>query len=154
MRIFAQYPIETAADGWRQDFAAVMLAYGCDPIGIQNSALKKIQPSEELDSMEGEKPLRQICKPEIESPKTALVSNMMNGQHGLERQPLRMHKHRHQRGSPIVRMQNLQLRRQSARQLQRRLAKKDKSRGVILIRLAPFAVHSVAIEKFVAANQI
>src|SRR6266496_3594804 len=133
MRIFAQYPIETAAAGWRQDFAPIILAYGCDPIGIQNSAFEKIQPSEELDSMQGEKPLRQICKPEIKSPKTALVSHMMDGQHGLERQPLCTHKHRHQRGSPIVRMQNLQSRRQSASSLQRRLAKKDKSRGVILI---------------------
>src|SRR4030095_13937832 len=99
MRIFAQYPIETAAAGWRQDFAPIMFAYGCDPIGIENSAFEKIQPPEELDSMQGEKLLRQICKPEIESPKTALVSNMMNGQHGLERQSLRMHEHRHQRRS-------------------------------------------------------
>src|SRR4029450_6115558 len=153
MRIFAQYPIETAGAGWRQDFAAVMLAYSCDSVGIQNSAFEKIQPSEELDSMQGEKPLRQICKPEIESPKTALVSNMMNSQHGLERQPLGMHEHRHQRRSPAVPVQDLQFRWESARQLHRRLAKKDKSRGVILIRLAPFAVNSVAIEKFIAANQ-
>src|SRR5947207_9324253 len=115
MRIFAQDPIKAVAAGWRQDFAAIMFAYGRDLIGIQNSAFEKIQPSEELDSIQGEKSLRQICKPEIEAPKTALVSHMMNGQHGLEWQSLRTHKHRHQRGSPIVGMQNLQLRRQSAR---------------------------------------
>src|SRR5581483_6470049 len=131
-----------------------MLAYGRDPVGIQNSAFEKIQPSEELDPVQGEKPLRQICEPEIEAPKTSLVSDMMNGQHGLERQPLCMHEHRHQRRSPIVRVQDLQLRCQSARQFQRRLAKKDKSRGVIFISFAPFAVNSVAIEKFIATNQI
>src|SRR6266496_6064530 len=119
MRIFAQSAIETTSAGWRQDFPPIMFAYCCDPIGIQNSAFKKIQPSEELDSMEGEKPLRQICKPEIESPKTALISDMMNGQHGLERQPLRMHKHRHQSRSPVVHVQDLYLRRQSATELQR-----------------------------------
>src|SRR5947207_6243605 len=91
MRIFMQDPIEAAAAGWRQDFAAIMFAYGRDPVGIQNSAFEKIQPSEELDSMQREKPLRQICKAEIESPKTALVSHMVNGQHGLERQSLRTH---------------------------------------------------------------
>src|SRR5215510_6293264 len=107
MLIFTQHPVETAAPGWCQDFAAIMLAYGCDPIGIQNSALEKIQPSEELDSMEREIPLRQICKPEIESPKTALVSNMMNGQHRLERQPLRIHEHRYQRRRPVVQVQDL-----------------------------------------------
>src|SRR6266487_1405048 len=97
MRIFAQYPIEAAAARWRQYFA-----------------FEKIQSPKKFDSMEAEKRPRQICKPEIESPKTALVNHMMNGQHGLERQPLRMHKHWHQRGSPVVCMQNLQLRRQSA----------------------------------------
>src|SRR5438128_151236 len=115
MRILAQYRIEAAAAGWRQDFAAIMFAYGRDPVGIQNSAFEKIQPSEELDSMQGEKPLRQICKPEIESPKTALIGHMMNGQHGLERQPLRINKHRHQASRPVVRVENLQLRCQSTR---------------------------------------
>src|SRR2546430_17601192 len=134
MRIFAQYSIEAVAAGGRQDFAPVMFAYCCDPIGIENSALEKIQASEKLDSIEGEKPLREICKSEIESPATALISDMMNGQHGLERQPLRMHKHRHQSRSPVVHVQDLYLRRQSARELQRRLAKKDKPGGVILIR--------------------
>src|SRR6266496_3149713 len=107
MRIFAQDPLEAAAAGWRQDFAAIMFAYGRDPVGIQNSAFEKIQAPEELDSIQGEKPLRQICKPEIESPKTALVSHMMNGQDGLERQPLRINKHRHQSSRPVVRVENL-----------------------------------------------
>src|SRR6266436_6484815 len=115
MRIFAQYRIEAAAAGWRQDFATIMFAYGGNLIGKQYPALEKIQSSKKLDAMEGEISRRQVCKREIESPKTALVSNMMNGQYGLERQPARMHKHRHQRRRPIVCMQNLHLRRQSAR---------------------------------------
>ena len=46
MRIFAQYPIEPAAARWIQNFAPVIFAYGCDLIGVQNSALEKIQPSD------------------------------------------------------------------------------------------------------------
>src|ERR1044072_3775085 len=101
MRIFAQYPIETAAAGWCQNFTSIVFAYGCDPVGIQNSAFEKIQPSEELDSMQGEKLFRQICKPKVESPEAALIGDVMNGQHGLEREPLCMHEHRHQRCGPV-----------------------------------------------------
>src|SRR6266487_3425683 len=97
MRIFAQYPIEPVAAGWRQNFAPVMFAYGCDLIGVQNSAFEKIQPSEKFDPMQGKKSLRQISKPEIESPKTALISDMMNRQHSFERQALRIYEHRDQR---------------------------------------------------------
>src|SRR6266540_5384062 len=107
MRIFAQYPIEHVAGGWRQNFTPVMFAYGCDLISVQNSALEKIQPPEEFNSMQGKKSLRQISKPEIESPKTALVSDMMNGQYSFERQALRIHEHRDQRRRPIVNVQNL-----------------------------------------------
>jgi len=107
MRIFAQYPIEPMAAGWRQNFTPVMFAYGCDLIGVQNSPLEKIQSSEEFDSMKGKKSLRQIGKPEIESPKTALIGDMMNGQHSFERQALRIHEHRHERRRPIVHVQNL-----------------------------------------------
>src|SRR6267378_451466 len=107
MHIFAQYPIEPVAARWRQNFAPVMFANRCDLIGVQNSALQKIQSSEEFDSMQGKKSLRQIGKPEIESPKTALISDMMNGQHSFERQALPVHEHRHERRRPIVQVQNL-----------------------------------------------
>src|SRR5882724_464537 len=109
MRIFAQYHIEPATARWLQDFAPVIFAYGCGLIGVQNSALEKIQPSEEFDSMQRKKLLRQIRKPEIEAPKAALISDMMNGQHSFERQALRVYKHRHQRRRPIVHVQNLYL---------------------------------------------
>src|SRR5438045_9238048 len=102
MRIFAQDPIQAAAAGRRQDFAAIMFAYGRDPVGIQNSAFEKIKAPEELDSIQGEKSLRQICTPEIKSPKTPSVSHMMNGQHGLEWQSFLTHQHWHRHGSPIV----------------------------------------------------
>src|SRR4030095_14963704 len=115
MRIFAQYPIEPVAARWRQNFAPVMFAYGCDLIGVQNSALEKIQPSEEFDPMEGKKSLWQISKSEIESPKTALISDMMDGQHSFERQALRIHKYGPEHSRPIVHVQNLYLRRQSTR---------------------------------------
>src|SRR5262249_14983274 len=102
MGVFAQDAVKAAAARWRENFAPVMLAYGCDPVGIKDSALEEIQPSKELDPMQSEKSLRQIGKHKIKSPKTALICHVMNGQHSLEWRPLRMHKHRHQRCGPIV----------------------------------------------------
>src|SRR5437879_706781 len=64
-----------------------------------------------------------------------------------------MHEYRHQCRGPIVHVQNLQLRCQPPRLLQRRFAEKNKSRRVIFVRLAPLAVNSRAIEKFVTADQ-
>src|SRR5947208_12755744 len=64
-----------------------------------------------------------------------------------------MHEYRYQCRGPIVHMQNLHLRCQSPRQLQRRLAEKDKSRRVIFVRLPALAVNPRAIKKFVAADQ-
>jgi hypothetical protein len=90
-----------------------MFAYRCDPVGIKDSAFQKIQTPKKLDSMQREKSFRQVCEREIKSPKTALVGQVMDGEHSFEWKPLRMYKYRHQRRSPIVRVQNLQLRRQS-----------------------------------------
>src|SRR6266496_1180603 len=115
MRIFAQHTIKTMAANWRQNFASVMFAYRCNPVGIQNSALEKIQSPKKLDAMECEEPLRQICERKIESPETSLISDVMNGQHCFEWQPLCVHKNRHQRRGPIVHVQNFQLRRQPPR---------------------------------------
>src|ERR1700687_3572272 len=112
MRIFAQHTIKTAAAGWRENFTPVMFAYGCDLIGIQNSALKKIQAPKKFDPVQGKKPLRQVCEREIKSPKAALVRNVMDGQHSFKWKLLRMHKYRHQRCGPVVYMQDLQLGRQ------------------------------------------
>src|SRR6516162_5134557 len=111
MRIFAQHTIETMAASRRQDFAPVMFAYRCNPVGIENPAFEKIQSPKKLDTGQGEKALRQICKRKIQSPKTALVSHMMDGERSLEWKPLRMDKYRHKRRGPIVRVQDLQLRR-------------------------------------------
>src|SRR5262249_32353735 len=114
MRIFAQHTVETMAASRPQDFAPVMFAYRCKPVGIEDSAFQEVQASKKLDSVQGEKPLRQICKPEIDSPKTALVSHMMDGKYSFEWKPQGMYKYRQQRRGPIVRVQNLQLRRQSS----------------------------------------
>src|SRR6266566_1554378 len=109
MRIFAQHTIQTMAASRRQDFAPVMFAYRCKPVGIEDTAFQKIQAAKKFDSAQREKALRQICERKIESPKTALVSHMMDGKHSFEWKPLRMYKYRHQRRGPIVRVQDLQL---------------------------------------------
>ena len=99
----------------RQDFAPVMFAYRCNPVGIEDPAFEKIQASKKLDPMQSEKALRQVCEREIKSPKAALVRNVMDGQHSFKWKLLRMHKYRYQRCGPVVHMQDLQLGRQPTR---------------------------------------
>src|SRR5262249_3877936 len=89
----------------------------------------------------------------IESPKAALISNVMDGQNCAERQSMCMYKYGHQRRRPIVHVQNLQLRRQSPGQLDDCFAEKNESCGIILIRLAALAVNSCAIKKFIASDE-
>jgi hypothetical protein len=113
VRIFAQHAIETVAASLRQYFTAVMLAYSCHLVGIENSTFKKIQASEEFDATESKKSPRQICKTKVQPPEAALVSHMMNRQHRFERQALRADKYGGQRCRPIVHVQNLHLWRQS-----------------------------------------
>src|SRR5207253_8945393 len=74
MCIFAQHTIQTMAPSRRQDFAPVMFAYGCKPVGIEDTAFQKVQSSKKFDSAQGEKGLRQICERKIESPKATLVA--------------------------------------------------------------------------------
>src|SRR5882724_2517971 len=130
-----------------------MFANGCDSIGVKDSAFEEIQAPEKLNAMECEKLLRQVHQPEIKSPKTALVSHVMNGQHSLERQPLRIHKNRHQCRGPIVQVQNLHLRRQPPSQFQRCFAEENESRGIIFVLLTTLAVNSRAIKKLIITNQ-
>src|SRR4030095_2044640 len=97
--------------------------------------------------------LRQIRELKIESPKAALISDVMDGQNRAERQSVCMHKNGHQRRRPIVQVQNLQLRCQSPGQLEDCFAEKNESRGIIFVRLAALAVNSSAIKKFIAADE-
>src|SRR5204863_10037266 len=130
-----------------------MFADRGDSIGVKDSAFEKIQAPEKLNSMEREKLLRQICESEIKSPKTALVSYVIDRQAGFEWQPLRIHKNRHQCRGPIVQVQNFHLRRQPPSQFQRRFAKENESRGIIFVRLTALAVNSGAIKKLITTNQ-
>ena len=130
-----------------------MFANGCDSIGVKDSAFEKIQAPEKLNAMECEKLLRQICESEVKSPKTALVSYVMDRQDGFEWQPLRIHKYRHQRRGPIVHMQNFQLRRQPPSQFQRRFAEENESRSIIFVRPTALAVNCRAIKKLIKTNQ-
>ena len=84
MGIFAKNHIEIATAGRCLDLASIMFAYGCDLIGIQNSALKKIQAPKKFDPVQGEKSLSQIGQLEIESPKTALLGKVMDCQDRFE----------------------------------------------------------------------
>src|SRR4029077_19693470 len=141
MRIFTQHAIQTASTRRSQDFAPVVLADRCGSVGVKNAAFEKIQPSEKLYAAQGKKTLRQIGEMKIESPKTALISDVVNGQNVAHRQSVCIHKNGHQRGRPIVHVQNLQLRCQSPGQLERRFAEKNKSRGIIFVRLATLPVN-------------
>src|SRR6266536_501280 len=155
MRIFAHHQVKAVAarPAGAGYLAPVMFAHRCDPVGIENSTFKKIQPSKKLDAMQGKEPFRQICEIEVQSPETALIGDVMDCQQRCERQVVRAHKHRHERGCPIVDVQNLQYRCQSPGEFQRCLAKKDKPCRVIFVRLALLAINSRPIEKIVAADE-
>ena len=153
MRIFAQHAIQTASTCRSQDFAPVVLADRCGSVGVKNAAFEKIQPSEKLYAVQRKESLRQIREMKIESPEAALISDVVDGQNRAERQSVCMHKNGHQRRRPIVHVQNLQLRCQSPGQLERRFAEKNKSRGIIFVRLAALAVNSSAIKKLIAADE-
>src|SRR5262249_21767500 len=85
MRIFAQHCIQTTPACWRQDFAPIVLADRGDSVCVENAAFEKIQSSKKLDAVKRKVSLWQIGKLKIESPKTALVSHVMNGQYRVER---------------------------------------------------------------------
>jgi len=82
-----------------------------------------------------------------------LIGQTMDREHGRKGQPMGAHIHWHQRGRPIVQVQNLRRRRETARQFDRGFAEKNETRGIILVRLAVFAINSVAIEKLVASHK-
>ena len=153
VRIFAQDQIETATKLRGLDLALVPLAHSRDFVGKKNSAFEKIEFSKKFDAAQSEEALVQIGQAKIESPKTPLLSDVMNREHGCERQMMRSHINRHQRGRPIVHMQNLRCRSQTARQLHRRFAEKNKTRGVIVISGSVFTVNSVAIKKLVTPDK-
>src|SRR5215212_5694425 len=54
---------------------------------------------------------------------------------------------------PIMHMQNLDRGRQPTGELNRSLAKEDKPRGVIFIRLAAFTIDAGSVKKRIAANE-
>src|SRR6476660_9290723 len=153
MRIFPQHYIQTAPTCRCQDFAPVVLADRCSSVGVENAAFEKLEPSEKLNAVERKESLRQIRELKIESPKAALISDVMDGQNRVERQSVCMHENRHQRRRPIVQVQNLQLRCQSPGQLERRFAEKNESRGIIFVRLATLAINPSAIKKFITADE-
>src|SRR5580765_7631684 len=153
MRIFPQHYIQTAPACRCQDFAPEVLADRCSSVGVENAAFEKTQPSEKLNTVECKESLRQIREMKIESPEAALISDVMDGQNRAEGQSVRMHKNGHQRRRPIVHVQNLQLRCQSPGQLERRFTEKNKSRGIIFVRLAALAINSCAIKKFITADE-
>ena len=109
--VFAQHRVEPAAELRAKHLAPVMLAHRRDLVGIKNSALEEIHFAEKFDAVEREETLRQIRQAKIESPKAALLGEMMNRQHAAKRQTMGVHVNRHQCRRPIVDMQDLRRRR-------------------------------------------
>src|SRR5437667_12248487 len=73
----------------------------------------------------------------------------MDSEHGRERQMMCSYVNRDECSWPIMNVQDLRRRCQTARQFHRRFAEKNKARGVIFISGAVLTVNSVAIEKLV-----
>src|SRR5262249_33582170 len=84
IRIFAEHAIQTTPAVGSQDFAPIVFADSRDPVGVQNAAFQKIQPSEKLHALKCKESLRQIRERKVEAPKATLVSRVMDGQNCAE----------------------------------------------------------------------
>src|SRR5437016_5345023 len=129
------------------------LAHRCHFVGKKNSTFEKVKFPEKFHAAQGKKTLVQIGQPKVEAPETALLGDVMNRQHSREWQVMRSHINWHERGRPIVDVQNLRCRSQATCQFHRSFAEKNETRGVIFVGGAMFAINSVAIEEFVAADE-
>ena len=107
MSILAQHRVETRTTLRGEYLTPVALAYRRDFVGVKNPPLQKIHPPEKFDAAKSKEPLVQIGQFEVESPKTALLRQMMDGQHVGKWQMLGMRQHRDERRRPIVCMQDL-----------------------------------------------
>ena len=153
MGVFAQHDVELAAALRGEHLAPETFADGGDLVGEKDPALEQIQPAEILDAGRFEISLRQIRQIEIESPKTSLLRQMMDREHGRKRQFLFGHQHRDKRRSPIVHVKNLRRWRHPPRHLQRGFGEENETRRVVFVGDAVFAIDARAIEKLVAANK-
>ena len=75
---------------------------------MENSTFEKIYTPKKFDAPQGEKSFVQIREGEVQSPETALLSEVVDSQHRCKRQMVREHIDRHERSRPIVNVQNLQ----------------------------------------------
>src|SRR5438477_22268 len=107
VRIFAQDDVQATTEFRCLDFTPMSFAHGRDLVGKKNSALEEVQFPKEFDTAQGEEPFVQIGQTKIESPETALLSNVMDRKNGRERQMVCPHINGHERGRPIMHMQNL-----------------------------------------------
>ena len=78
MGVFPDNGIESAAAFRPQDLVLVMFTHGGDAIGKNDPGFQKVKASEELNTAQREKSLRQIGEREIESPKASLLCQSMN----------------------------------------------------------------------------
>src|SRR2546423_13139871 len=88
VRVLAEDDVEFAAAFGRQYLAPIALAHRRDFIGENDSSFEEVEPAEVLDTGRLEISLRQIRQVKIEAPETALFREMMDREHGGERQSL------------------------------------------------------------------
>jgi len=153
VRVLAQDDVEFAAAFGRQHFTPIPLAHGRDFIGENDPTLEEVEPAKILDASRLEIPLRQIRQIEIKAPETSLFREMMNREHGGERQSLVDDQHGHERGRPIVDMKDLRHGRHPPRYFERGFGEENETGRVVIVGHAVLAVDAGAIEEFVAANK-
>ena len=151
--IFAQHALEFATALRRLHLAFVVFAHGGDLVGEKDSAFQEIHFPEKLDSAKGEETFVQIRQAKIKPPKTALLGKMMDREHGGERQMVCAYEDGHERGRPIVHVQNLRRGVQATGQFHGGFAEKNKARGIVFILHTVFAIDCCAVEKIVAPDE-
>src|ERR1041384_1110285 len=94
VRIFAQDHVQTTTEFRRLDLASMSLAYSRDFVGQENSAFEEVQLSKEFHAAEGEESLVEVREAKIEPPKTSLLGDVMDREHGRKRQTVGAHVNR------------------------------------------------------------
>ena len=152
-RLLPHHPVEPAPLLGSQDFPRVALAHRRQRIGEKEASFEQIQPPVKLHAPRRKVIARQIRQPEMLRRKAALIREIVNRQHRLERQPPLPHQHRHKRRLPVVDMKHIRRGHDPPRQFHRRFRKENEPRRRVLVVAPLLAVKRRAIKVTIRPHQ-
>ncbi len=102
-------------------------------IGEENASLQQVEIAVKFNSFLREIFAGQVGERKIDPPEASLVSEVMDGKDGFERQCPFFNQRRHQRGLPVVDMNDLRGRHDAPGEFDHRLGKINKTFGVVAV---------------------